>query len=129
MIIGIDGNEANVEYKVGVSVYTTQLLSYFQKHATKDVQFIVYLRATPSNDLPKENEFFKYRVVKGSFLWSQVFLPINLWKNKLFGTKLNVFFSPAHYIPRFCPFKTVVTIHDLSYLYFPKEFLKKDLKL
>ena len=26
-----------------------------------------------------------------------------------------------------CPFKTVVTIHDLSYLYFPDEFLKKDL--
>ena len=43
------------------------------------------------------------------------------------GLKMHVFFSPAHYTPRFCPYPTVVTIHDLSYLYFPNEFLKKDL--
>jgi len=127
MRIGIDGNEANVAHKVGVSVYTAQLLSYFQKHATEEVRFVVYLRTLPSDDLPKENEYFTYQVVKGPVLWSQIFLPLQLWKSKLFGSKLDVFFSPAHYIPRFCPFKTVVTIHDLSYLYFPKEFLKKDL--
>ena len=40
---------------------------------------------------------------------------------------LNVFFSPAHYSPRFCPVPQVVTIHDLSYFYYPDEFLKKDL--
>lgn len=60
-------------------------------------------------------------------MWSQLFLPLHLWIDKLFGQSLSVFFSPAHYIPRFCPFKSVVTIHDLSYLYFPYEFLKKDL--
>ncbi len=127
MRIGIDGNEANVEHKVGVSVYTLQLLNYFQKHATETVQFIIYLRQSPLSDLPKETSFFKYQIVSGRFLWSQIFLPFHLWKDKLFGKKMNIFFSPAHYIPRFCPYKTVVTIHDLAYLYFPNEFLKKDL--
>jgi glycosyltransferase involved in cell wall biosynthesis len=127
MIIGVDGNEANVENKVGVSVYTSNLLAYFQSHATESVQFIVYLRELPQRDLPKETVFFKYKIVWGPVLWSQLFLPLYLWKLKFFGQKLDVFFSPAHYIPRFCPFKTVVTIHDVSYLYFPEEFLKKDL--
>ena len=127
MIIGIDGNEANVPHKVGVSVYTLQLLTYFQSQASKDVQFIVYLRNKPQIDLPRETQYFSYNVVWGPLLWSQLFLPIQLWLRKLSNNKMNVFFSPAHYIPRFCPFKTVVTIHDLSYLYFPNEFLKKDL--
>ncbi|OGK72892.1 hypothetical protein A2446_06250 [Candidatus Roizmanbacteria bacterium RIFOXYC2_FULL_38_9] len=41
--------------------------------------------------------------------------------------RISVFFSPAHYIPRLCPCPTVVTIHDVAYLHYPDEFLKKDL--
>ena len=127
MTIGIDGNEANVEHKVGVSVYTLNLLRYFQSQASKELRFIVYLRNNPLIDLPQATEFFTYKIVWGPVLWSQLFLPLHLWIYKLTGNTLSVFFSPAHYIPRFCPFKTVVTIHDLSYLYFQDEFLKKDL--
>lgn len=127
MIIGVDGNEANVLHKVGVSIYTLNLLKYFHSHSSIDLQFIVYLRNKPSDELPHENEYFTYKVVWGPVLWSQLFLPLYLWISRIKGTVLRVFFSPAHYIPRFCPFKTVVTIHDLSYLYFPDEFLKKDL--
>jgi len=127
MIIGIDGNEANVQHKVGVSVYTINLLTYFHSQASKELQFIVYLRKPPQADLPPSTDYFSYKVVWGPILWSQVLLPLHLWIYKIMGKKLQVFFSPAHYIPRFCPFPTVVTIHDLSYLYFPNEFLKKDL--
>jgi len=123
MIIGIDGNEANVEKKVGVSVYTFELLNYFHKNSSPDNQFITYLKNDPRKELPKPNRFFKYKIIKASFLWSQVFLPVDLYLNR----KVNVFFSPAHYGPRFCPVSTVVTIHDLSYFYYPDEFLKKDL--
>lgn len=127
IVIGIDGNEANVVYKVGVSVYTLNILKYFQTQASEDLQFIVYLRSKPLAELPLATNYFTYKIVWGPVLWSQVFLPIHLWIFKLLGNYLNVFFSPAHYIPRFCPFKTIVAIHDLSYLYFPHEFLKKDL--
>lgn len=127
MTIGIDGNEANVEQKVGVSVYTLNLLRYFHSKATPALRFIVYLKYTPSDVLPKQSPYFTYKVIHGPMFWSQLFLPIHLWFYKLMGGRLDVFFSPAHYIPRLSPFKTVVTIHDLSYLYFPGEFLKKDL--
>lgn len=123
MIIGIDGNEANVKEKVGVSTYSLNLLKYFKKIAQKNLQFRVFLKDLPNDDLPKTNQFFKYKKVSGKFLWSQIFLPLALRKEK----KINVFFSPAHYLPRFNSFPSVVTIHDLSYLYYPQDFLKKDL--
>ena len=127
MIIGVDGNEANVEFPVGVSVYALNLLNYFQSKSSRDIQFIIYLRQSPNTKLPRESEYFKYQVVRGKRLWLTVFLPLRLWMDKLSGKNITVFFSPAHYIPWFSPFKTIVTVHDLSYLFFPNEFLKKDL--
>ena len=123
MIIGIDGNEANVEHKVGVSVYTQKMLEYFAKMSSNNVSFKVFLRDVPRDTMPKETPYFTYEVVKGVPMWSQVFLPWRLYKKK----DIDVFFSPAHYSPRFCPVPLVVTIHDLSYYYYPEEFLKKDL--
>jgi glycosyltransferase involved in cell wall biosynthesis len=127
MIIGVDGNEANVKEKVGVSFYTLKLLEHFKKKANKNLMFITYLRDKPSDDLPREDANFIYEVVNGKFLWSQLYLPLALYKNRLSKHKIDVFFSPAHYSPRFCPVPFIVTIHDLSYFYYPEEFLKKDL--
>jgi len=123
IIIGVDGNEANVEKKVGVSVYALNILKYFCKIADQEIQFKVYLKSDPLDDLPKENKYFKYIVIKGKFLWSQIALPLFLYQHK----NIDVYFSPAHYLPRFCPVPQVVTIHDLACLYYPEDFTKKDL--
>ncbi|OGK17302.1 hypothetical protein A2774_03815 [Candidatus Roizmanbacteria bacterium RIFCSPHIGHO2_01_FULL_39_12c] len=127
MIIAVDGNEANVKEKVGVSVYTFKLLQYFHKKADKNLRFLVFLKYNPASDLPLETDFYKYSVIRGDFLWSQTFLPLDLYKRKALGQKIDIFFSPAHYIPRLTPIPTIVTIHDLSFFYYPQEFLKKDL--
>jgi len=121
--IGVDGNEANVEKRVGVSVYALNLLKYFSKAASRETRFNVYLKNPPLNDLPKENKYFKYCLINGKLLWSQIYLPLYLYYRK----DIDVYFSPAHYLPRFCPVPQVVTIHDLSYLYYPEDFTKKDL--
>ncbi len=123
MIIGIDGNEANVKLKVGVSVYTLNLLTYFQNQANQSLQFKIFLKEKPIDTLPKENQYFKYEIIPGKFFWSQFFLPFNLYLKK----RVDAFFSPAHYSPRFCPAPTIVTIHDLSFIFFPNDFLKTDL--
>lgn len=122
MIIGVDGNEANVVKKVGVSVYALNLLKYFKKKANKNLQFKIFLKSKPIN-LPEENNYYKYEIVPGKFLWSQIFLPFRLCRKK----NIDIFFSPAHYLPRFYPSPSIVTIHDLSYLFYPEDFLKKDL--
>lgn len=127
MIIAVDGNEANVSEKVGVSIYTFQLLTYFQKWANKDTQFVIFLKKPKRPELPEASAYFTYSVYPGP-LWSQFILPMQLYKNKLFSSqKIDVFFSPAHYAPRFSPVPTIVTIHDLAYFMYPHEFLKKDL--
>jgi len=123
MLIAIDGNEANVKEKVGVSIYTLNLLYYFKKKANKELNFLIFLKEKPIKKMPQSNNFFKYEVVKGSFLWSQLFLPVKLFLK----TNINVFFSPAHYLPRFTKIPSVVTIHDLSYFYYPDDFLPSDL--
>lgn len=122
MIIGVDGNEANVDYRVGVSNYTYQLLLYFKKKANENLQFIVFLKEKNEPDMPKENKFFRYQIIPAKFLWSQIFLPLSLLK-----IKLDLFFSPAHYAPRFVKIPYVVTIHDLSFFRYPEDFRKRDL--
>lgn len=123
MTIGVDGNEANVSERVGVSVYTLKLLQYFKRTSDKNTQFIIFLRENPKNELPAENRYFKYKIIKGSHFWIRFFLPLHLFFNR----NINVYFAPAHYAPSFCPVPIVVTIHDLAYYYYPNEFLKKDL--
>ncbi len=123
MLIGIDGNGANVDQPVGVSVYTNELLKYFKTESSKDLRFLVYLREQPKKSLPSESDFFKFAIVRGKTLWLQLYLPIYFITHQ----KPDIFFSPAHFVPRFGKLKSVVTIHDLSYFYYPNEFLKKDL--
>ncbi len=123
MTIGIDGNEANVKEGVGVSVYIQKLLSYFQKVAASDTQFVIYLKDSPLPHMPEPSLHFTYKLAPPPLLWSQVVLPLYL----LFAPSIDVFFSPAHYAPRFSLVPTVVTVHDLAYFYYPGEFLKSDL--
>ncbi|KKP85742.1 MAG: Glycosyl transferase group 1 [Candidatus Roizmanbacteria bacterium GW2011_GWA2_35_8] len=123
MVIGVDGNEANVVKRAGVSVYALNLLKYFKRQSSSRLSFKIFLRSAPLSDLPKTDKYFSYEIVKAKFLWSQIFLPFRLYRKK----DIDVFYSPAHYLPRFCPVPQVVTIHDLAYLFFPQDFLKKDL--
>lgn len=99
----------------------------------RTIKFLVYLKETPLPDLPKESENFKYKVFGPKKLWTQFALPIRLTfglpreAKALWGKKPDVFFSMAHYGPRFSKVPYVVTIHDLSYLHFPEMFKKNDL--
>lgn len=128
MLIGIDGNEANVENRVGTGQYAFELLKQFAKDlpagkADKKHQFLIFLKDRPFYDLPSETINFKYKVFGPKKFWTQFALSIKL----IFGSKPNVFFSTAHYLPRFCPMPNVVTIHDLSFLHYPEMFKKSDL--
>ena len=123
MLIGVDGNEANVLNRVGTGQYTYYLLKHWQKISSSKNSFRIYLSSPPGSWLPKENSYFSYSVFGPGKFWTQSALPIKLFFEK---NKPDVFFSPAHYSPRFSPIKTVVAIHDLAYLIHPKEFKKKD---
>ena len=122
MLIGIDGNEANITNKVGVGQYAFQLLWQLYRLDTKN-QYIVYLKNPPQADLPPQTKNWQYRVFGPAKLWTRVALPFKLFTQK---ERLGVFFSPSHYSPAICPCPTIPTIHDIGYLQFKDQFTKKD---
>lgn len=124
MIIGIDGNEANVEKRVGIGEYAYELLKEFEKLKRKDIEFVIYLKTNPLVDLPKQREGWKYRIVRPSKYWTQFGLPIDLFIHR---PRPDVFFTPSHYAPRFSPVSCAISIMDVSYLKFPELFKEKDL--
>ncbi len=124
MIIGIDGNEANVEKRVGISEYAFELLRQFKKTQSYNLKFQIYLKDQPREELPEEGKEWRYRVIGPKKLWTQVGLPFDLFFHQ---PRPQVFFSPTHYAPRFSPIPVVISIMDLSYIHFPQMFKKSDL--
>jgi glycosyltransferase involved in cell wall biosynthesis len=126
MILGIDGNEANVPERVGVHMYAFELLWAIYKLQdtwSKNHKIIVYLKEPPKKDLPLETKYFSYRVLPGGKVWIITRLMPSLFFS---SPKPDVFFSPSHYIPPFAPMSRVCSIMDLGYLKSSEHFKKYD---
>lgn len=127
MVIGIDGNEANVERRVGVSEFAYELIRNFwelRKSGKTNNKFQIYLRQKPLSHMPKKEDWFSYKIVKSTPLWTQFTLPAYLFVK---GKKPDVFFSPSHYAPRFARIPRVSSVMDVAYLMYPETFNKDDL--
>ena len=125
MIIGIDGNEANVKNRVGVNKYAFEMIWGLYKltsDSNSSHSLIVYLKNEPQKDLPKERQNFKYKVINGGGLWIITKLTPHLFRNP---DKLQVLFSPSHYTPPLLTIPRVASIMDLGYLEFSEHFEKK----
>ena len=126
MLIGIDGNEANIENRVGVNQYGYELLwsiYRLREEWGKKHKVIVYLKNLPLADMPPQSDYFKYKVLPGEGLWIIKRLTPNLFLDK---NRPDVFFSPSHYVPPLSPVQRVCSIMDLGYLEFSGQFRKYD---
>lgn len=121
MLIGIDGNEANVSQRVGIGQYAYHVLLNLHR-LNPDNLYRVYLKNPPLSDLPTPKTNWSYFVFGPQKLWTKLALPLKL----LTQPQLDIFYSPGHYLPSisFCPL--IPTIHDLGYLQFPNQFTPKD---
>lgn len=125
MNIGIDGNEANVENRVGVNKYAFEMiwgLYRLTQNMPHKHNLIVYLKNKPLEDLPKERENFKIKIIPGGGLWILTKLTPYLFKNP---EKIEVLFSPSHYTPPLLTIPRISSIMDLGYLKFSGQFEKK----
>ncbi len=125
MIVGIDGNEANIKNRVGVNTYAYELLRNFwklQAIGKSSHKLIVYLKEKPLPDMPEETANFIYKIIPGRGMWILTKLMPRLIFNK---ERLNVFFSPSHYLPPFTAMPLACSIMDLGYLEFSEQFTKK----
>ncbi len=127
--IGIDGNEANIERRVGVNAYAFDLLcSIYKLQDTwkAEFKFVIYLKNPPMADLPQETATWKYKVLPGRGLWILTRLTPHLVLSALTRRGPNIFFTPSHYLPPFIPQPQIASIMDLGYLKFKGQFTKKD---
>ena len=124
IIIGIDGNEANIENRVGVNQYAFEILwnlYKLQDNNKNNYKFIVYLKSHPREDLPKENGNWKYKVIPGKGIW--IITKLMPWL--LFTKdKPQVLFSPSHYTVPFSTMPRICSIMDLGYLNSSEQFKK-----
>jgi glycosyltransferase involved in cell wall biosynthesis len=121
----IDANEANVTNRVGSNVYAFQLLRHLEKNtrSSDEWNWTIALSEPPKHDMPAPRPNWKYIVIGPKPFWTQLALPFHLFWNK---NKYDCSFSPGHYAPRISSIPTVMSVMDLAYLKFPKQFTAKD---
>jgi len=128
MLIAIDGNEANLDHKVGVNRYAFEILWSFYRLKKRSpdlrkIDFVIFLSRQPRPEFPSETKGWHYEVFGPKFLWTFT----GLVKRLYFGSpRPDLLFSPSHYGPLFSPIPFVVSIMDLGFLRWPRQFTKKD---
>lgn len=123
MKIGIDANEANQNVRVGVGQYAFNIIWELYRQDSKNT-YHLYLKQLPLSDMPPERDNWHYHVFGPQKLWTVIALPLRLYTQSV---KLDFFWSPSHYSPRFSPIPTIPTIHDLGYLESQSQFNRKDI--
>lgn len=119
MKIAIQAADLDASRIDGTRVYIHNLLKHFGALDSSS-EFFIYHRKFFNPELIPPN-FSNYRVIKKDFpfLWTQICFARQLQKDAP-----DVLWMPMHNIPLFRGkgIKTVVTIHDLAYKYFPRHF-------
>ncbi len=123
MNIAIQAADLDAERIDGTRVYILHMLRHFGYLTPKDT-FHIYHRTTFNPALaPPLFQNYKIQVMDFPFLWTQTRFA---WE--LFFHTPDVLWMPMHNLPfvRKKCMRTVVTVHDLAYKYFPQYFPKKD---
>jgi len=123
MIIGIDGNEANLKNRVGVGQFAYHILWALHRLDHHN-QYYIYLKEKALKDLPPHHKNWHYIQIGPKAFWTKIALPLHLLNTNI---KLDYFYSLSHYSPSPSSVPTIPTIHDIGYLQYPAQFTKKDL--
>ena len=125
MLIGIDASRANKLLKTGVEWYSWHLIQEMKKLTLHDQQnsWILYTNDILKGGLEQlPDPWYEVRaswpIKKG---WTQIRLSWELWRHPV-----DVFFVPAHVLPRYIPKKSVVTVHDIGFHRHPELYRDRD---
>ena len=124
MKIAIQAADLDNDRIDGTRIYLLNLLRHFGKISPDD-EFLIYHRKNFNPELtPPELENYKIKKADFPFLWTQTRFAWEIWKDNP-----DALWMPMHNLPavKRNNLKTIVTIHDLAFKYFPGHFPKKDL--
>lgn len=120
MKIAIDASELANRREDGTQIYLYNLLKNIADIDHKN-QYVLYYQNEPGKIIEASN--FKHIVKPWPIYWTQSRLPFLLFKERA-----SLLFMPIQTLPFVMPpkIKTVITIHDLAFLFFPKTFPLSD---
>jgi glycosyltransferase involved in cell wall biosynthesis len=116
MIIGIEAERANLPQKTGVEHYAKQLILHLAE-IDRQNQYVLYLRTKPETwflSLPKN---FQIKVMPFPIFWTQLRISLEMLLHPV-----DALLIPASALPIIHPKKSVVTIHDLAWKFYPRTF-------
>jgi len=124
MRIGIDMSSLSDD-KTGVGYYAVNLVKAIGKADSSNMYFL-YIREKYFQCFSDLGSNFTRKIIPDSRRYNlpktQISLAYSIWKDKL-----DLFYSPAFFIPFICLCRSVITIHDLTHVVFPEKQMKKHL--
>lgn len=118
MTIGIEAERANNPQKTGVEHYAKQLILHLAKIDLRN-QYILYLRSQPEAWFFKLPKNFKTKVMPFPIFWTQLRISLEMLLHPV-----DALFIPASALPFIHPKRSVVTVHDVAWRYFPESFTR-----
>lgn len=113
ILVGIDASRSNTAQRTGTEYYSFEIIKEILKQ--RDERFDLRLYSKTPLDYVKSDLGVENRVMSFPRLWSQIRLSYEIMQNPP-----DVLFVPAHTIPIYHGKKTVVTLHDIGFKYFPE---------
>jgi glycosyltransferase involved in cell wall biosynthesis len=120
MLIGIDASRSLRAQRTGTENYSWQLIRHLLALGSGH-RFRLYCHQLPPAglfDLPGQTagrSQLELRVIPFPRLWTHVRLSVEVTRRPP-----NALFVPSHVLPALHPQRSVVTVHDLGYRYFPQ---------
>jgi glycosyltransferase involved in cell wall biosynthesis len=113
MLIGIDASRTTVARRTGTEAYSLALTQALLALDTTHRWRLYFNQAPPRHEWPHGSNV-DLRVIPLRRLWTHARLSL-----EMFDSPPDVLFVPAHVLPLIRPRRSVVTVHDLGYHYFP----------
>ncbi len=113
MEIGFDASRLSVGQRTGTEQYTWELLQALGQIDRRH-RYLLYCNRPPAA-LPPLPPNYELRSLRLPRLWTHLRLSAEMLLRPP-----DVLFVPAHVLPLWSPHRSVVTIHDLGYLYYPE---------
>ena len=111
MLVGIDASRSVADRPTGIETYSRQLIKALLDQQSPH-QFRLYFRSRPPEGLFIGAQM---RTIPFPRLWTHVRLA---WE--MAQAPPEMLFVPSHVVPPIHPRRTLVTVHDLGYLFFPE---------
>ena len=111
-IIGIDASRSVSAQPTGTELYSRYLIEALLDRAPDRFSFRLYFNQAPQSEI--RNQKSEIKIIPFPRLWTHLRL-----STEMIAHRPDLLFVPAHVLPIIHPRRSVVTVHDLGYLYFP----------